>query len=125
MPDAADGAPWRVVVIAEMGVDPRWQAQVSTWMVRSGCLYMMAWGEDCSSWDDMVDWALIEEFHFEDIPEERFVMTTWHEGCALAEVFHFCKHSAFHHRIEIVRTVLLHIAQHPAQQVTVQAYLQA
>jgi hypothetical protein len=43
-----------------------------------GCLYMMAWGIDCSIRDDAVDWANISDFDFKPIPPERFVMTTWH-----------------------------------------------
>src|SRR5215213_4311350 len=106
MPDVA-ASPARVVVIAESAVSPFWQARVSTWLARSGCLYMMAWGENCSSWDDSVDVANLEEFNFGEIPDDRFIMTTWHTDEPLREVFWFSKHNATHPTVEIDRTVLL------------------
>jgi hypothetical protein len=68
--------PTRVVVVVDSEVSPEWQEVASTWLVQSGCLYMMAWGHNCSSWDDSVDVANIEEFKSRDIPPDRFVMTT-------------------------------------------------
>lgn len=109
LPDFS-GAPARVVVIAESAVSPFWQARVSTWLARSGCLYMMACGENCSSWDDSVDMANLEEFSFGAIPDDRFIMTTWHTDELLHEVFWFSKHNATHPTVEIDRTVLLHIS---------------
>jgi len=100
----------RVVVIADLEASPEWQALASTWLVRSGCLYMMAWGCGCSSWDDSVDIANLEEFGFGEIPEDRFVMTTWHTEEPLSEVFWFAKHNAFHPTVELERTLLLHVA---------------
>src|SRR5512147_1894142 len=44
--------PFRAVVIAETPVPPEWQAEVSEWLLRAGCLYVMAWGNNCSTWDD-------------------------------------------------------------------------
>ena len=54
----------------------------------------MAWGVDCSLWDDSVDHADLERFGYSDIPEDEFVMTTWHEGDTLEEVFWFARHVA-------------------------------
>jgi hypothetical protein len=54
--------PKRVVVIAEAQCSANWQALASEWLVRSGCLYMIACGPDCSSWDDSVDLANVERF---------------------------------------------------------------
>ena len=104
-------SPFRAIVIIEETVTSEWQEQVSDWLVRSGCLFMMAWGEDCSSWDTSVDLANCEEFEYGDIPEEKFVMTTWHENEPLKEVFWFSKNNAFHPTVEINDTLLLHISQ--------------
>jgi hypothetical protein len=30
---------------------PEWQAQVSDWLLRSGCRCMMAWGRNCGDWN--------------------------------------------------------------------------
>lgn len=70
----------------------------------------MAWGKDCSSWDDAVDHANLEAFDYEEIPEDRFVMTTWHEKESLEEVFGYSKRLAFHDAVDIERTLILHVA---------------
>ena len=76
-----------VILEGDYGAD--WQDEVSRWLVDSGCLYMMAWGPRCSSWDDSVDWANIGSFGDEEIPDAAFVMTTWHDDEPLDEVFWF------------------------------------
>lgn len=101
---------FRVLVMIESEVTTVWQKAVSDWLVRSGCLYMMAWGLNCSSWDDSVDWANIEQFAFEEIPAESFVLTSWHENDSLEEVMHFCKHFAVHPSVALPTTLLLQIS---------------
>ncbi|WP_298213191.1 hypothetical protein [Acidovorax sp.] len=101
---------FRVLVMIESEVPALWQNAVSEWLVRSGCLYMMAWGPGCSSWDDSVDWANIEQFAYGEIPDESFVLTSWHDNQSLQEVMHFCKHFAEHPFAELRATLLLHIA---------------
>lgn len=71
---------------------------------------MMAWGNECSSWDDSVDIANLEEFNFDEIPEAKFVMTTWHEKVPLKEVFWFAKHNAFHPTVDLENTLILDIS---------------
>lgn len=102
--------PFRAVVIIERPVSAAWQARISDWLVRSGCLYMMAWGENCSAWDDSVDIANLEHFDYGDIPEDRDVMTTWHTKDSLDEVFLFAKHHASHPVIALQQIVLVHIS---------------
>lgn len=89
---------------------PEWQALVSDWLVLSGCLYMVAWGNDCSTWDDSVDHANMKKFAFREIPENEFVMTTWHESEPLHEVFWFSKNNAVHPSVDLVRSLLVHIS---------------
>jgi hypothetical protein len=98
-------------VVVEESSTRDWQTEVSSWLVKSGCLYMMAWGEDCSSWHDSVDTANISEFHGEEIPEEKFVRTTWHTDEPLSEVFWFAKNCADHPVLEIKNTIILHISR--------------
>ena len=54
----------------------------------------MAWGLECSEWDDSVDWAVLEKFDFGKIPDGHFVMTTWHENETLEEALCFAKFDA-------------------------------
>jgi hypothetical protein len=102
--------PFRAVVAIDAEVSAHWQTELSNWLVRSGCLYMMAWGSNCSSWDDSVDIANIEQFESGNIPEDKFVMTTWHPDEALFEVFWFSKNCALHPVVELTRTVVIHIS---------------
>ncbi len=102
--------PSRFIVVIEADVSRAWRKLVSDWIVASGCLYMMAWGRDCSSWDDSVDWSNIDRFDEKPIPNDEFVITTWHERETLAEVFCFAKTMAAHRFVELDRTVILDIS---------------
>jgi hypothetical protein len=50
-----------------------------------------AWGAKCSLWDDAIDWAVIASFP-DGIPEERQIMTTWHEDDELPDVLNYLTH---------------------------------
>jgi hypothetical protein len=101
---------FRAVIIIDTDVSEQWRTQVSNWIVRSGCLYMMAWGRDCSAWDDSVDIANCAHFNYEGIPDESFITTTWHADEPLCETFWYCKHNAVHSHRNLSHTLLLHIA---------------
>ena len=103
-------APFKAVVVIDSEVTPEWQAQVSDWLVRSGCRYMMAWGQKCSDWDSSVDEANLAMFDFGEISDDDFVITTWHENESLQDVFWFSERSANHPSLEIEATYIIHIA---------------
>lgn len=111
LPDISSLNPFRCVVILEEAATPEWQAQISDWLVKAGCLYMMAWGKDCDTWEDSINHANLREFGHGDIPEEKFVITSLHVNESLMEVFWFAKRSAFHPKVEIRNTLLLHISE--------------
>ena len=114
LPDIFELEPFRAIVVVESPVSANWQALVSSWLVRSGCRYMMAWGIDCSSWDDSVDFASIEADDFQEIPDDRFVMTTWHDDVPLDEVFFFAKHCALHPVLDLKNLAIVHITKNGA-----------
>ncbi len=87
-----------------------WRNRVSAWLVSAGCLYALAWGHECSIWDDAVDWANIDAVDFKPTPPERFVMTTWHEDETIEEVFWFARHCAEHPTIPLESNLILDIA---------------
>jgi len=124
LPEIAN-QPTRMVVIVEANVSPGWQGLVSDWIVRSGCLYMMAWGIECSSWDDSVDWANIDKYGEAPIPDDGFVATTWHSDESLVEVFWFSKNCATHPFIELSRTMILDISKVNRRDQLLQAYTAA
>ena len=125
LPDIGRLSPFRAVVIIEAQVGAEWQGKVSDWLVQSGCLYMMAWGHDCTSWDDSVDIANLEAFGYGDIPCDRDVLTTWHNDESLGEVFDFCKRHAKHPVVELPRVLLLHIALQRDEVGMIEAYAAA
>lgn len=114
-----------MVVIVEAEIPDEWQARVSDWIVRSGCLYMMAWGINSSSWDDSVDWANIDQFGTDSIPEASFVVTTWHDDEPLEEVFWYSKNCAFHSVVNLERTIILHISKEERRDELLLAYAAA
>jgi hypothetical protein len=109
-PDIGYLNPYKALVVLEETVPYERQKLISRWLVNTGCLYMMAWGPKCSSWDDSVDIANLENFDFGEIPDDSFVMTTWHEDQPLADVFYYAKHNAFHPTKELPNMVIVHLA---------------
>lgn len=125
LPDIGHLSPFRAVVIIEAQVRADWQWKVSDWLLQSGCLYMMAWGHDCTTWDDSVDIANLEAFDYGDIPGDRDVWTTWHNYQSLADAFDFCKRLARHPVLELPRVVLVHIALQSNEVGMIEAYAAA
>lgn len=106
LPAIAEFRPFKAVVIIGRAYSEDWQSAASKWLVDSGCLSMMAWGENCTSWDDAVDFAMLERFDFGEIPDDQFVMTTWHESEPLAEVLWFAQIAAHHSHVELHNTLI-------------------
>ena len=103
--------PFKAVVVIDEPVASEWRQLVSEWLVRSGCLYMIAWGTGCSLWDDSVDYASLAEYNYGDIPDDKFVMTTWHDDEPLSDAFWFAARTARHPHVELNRTLIVDIAQ--------------
>lgn len=99
----------RIMVLIEQECEADWQNKVSDWIVESGCLYMMAWGRGCSSWDDSVDHAMLRKAGYAEISDDHFVMTTWHEDEPLHEVFFFARMCAFHPEIALPTLTIVDI----------------
>lgn len=108
-------SPFAAVVVIDTKVRPEWRHMVSEWLVEKGCLYMLAHGNDCSLWDDSVDWVLLEAWDFKDIPEDKFIMTTWHEDDSLEEVFSFARNTLHFYPL-IKNIIILDIADNPREQ---------
>ena len=117
--------PFKAVVVIETEVTPEWRFGISRWLVASGCLYMMAWGIDCSGWDDSLDEANLEQFGFETIPDDRLVLTTWHENEPLEEVFRYCLQGANHPAVGLGRTCIIHVATEPEEDRLLSAFRSA
>jgi hypothetical protein len=110
LPDISNLAPFRSILIIDAIINPDWQAEVSGWLVKCGCLYAIAWGKDAGTWDDSIDFANLEAFKLLAVKEEKFVMTACFEDEPLKEVFWFAKNSAFHPTVELLNTLILDIS---------------
>jgi len=125
LPPIGQAKACRVVLIGEATVPTSYREAVAQELVNGNCLYFMSWGTECEAWHDEVDMANIEQFEFRQIPEDAFVMTTWHEREPLSEVFWFCKNSAFHPTVDLKLTMLIHVASHPNEKALLQSYAEA
>ncbi|MEK7342221.1 MAG: hypothetical protein AABZ73_00175 [Pseudomonadota bacterium] len=114
--------PYRAVLISEQAVSEVRRNEVASWLLESGCLYFIAWGIDCEAWHDTVDWRHLEAFDFGDIPDDRFVMTTWHDKEPLSEALWFAGNCASHPDIELSGTVIVHVAREERRVATLELY---
>jgi hypothetical protein len=113
-PELAIG-PFRAVIVSEVAAAPEWQNRVAEWLLEKGCLYVVAWGIECEAWHDAVDWAHLEAFDYGDIPDDKFVMTTWHANEPLGEALWFAAHCASHPEVELRETAIIHVAREPRE----------
>ena len=110
-PPALTSKQFLAVLVIDERVDEGWREMISRWLVDEGCLFMMAWGTDCSLWHDSVDRANLDIFPEGDIPMDRFVMTTCHGYETLQQAFQFARRSAFHPKVRFMRPVLVDICR--------------
>nr|WP_010546126.1 hypothetical protein [Sphingomonas elodea] len=113
------------MLIADRRVAPEWRNNIATWLAASRCLYFIAWGTDCEAWHDSIDCANLEKFDYGEIPDERFILTTWHDNEPLSEALWFAGQCASHPDVSIKGTVLLHLAENQQEKRILQAFEQA
>jgi hypothetical protein len=101
---------FRAVIVSEAKVAQEWQNRIAEWLLERGCLYVVAWGVECEAWHDTVDWTNLEAFDYGDIPDDKFVTTTWHANEPLKEALWFAGHCAQHPDVELDETVIIHVA---------------
>lgn len=78
-----------MIWVADPTVTDEEQARLSEQLVEQGCRYAVCGGHECSTWDDSIDMAFLETDPDFQPPDEKFVMTTWHEGESVEEVAEF------------------------------------
>lgn len=88
--------PFKCVLISELETTDNQKLEVCEWLLNAGCLYLMAWGKECSLWHDHMDEVHITAFNYQDIPGEHLVMTTWHPNESIRDVLRFAKYAATH-----------------------------
>lgn len=90
--------------------------------MESGCLYFIAWGVACEAWHDTLDWTVLEIFDFVKIPDDKFVMTTWHDKEPLSEALWFAGNAASHPHVELADTLIVHVAREPRRSAILDIY---
>lgn len=101
---------FRAVIVSDVEAPQEWRERIASWLLASGCLYVVAWGVQCEAWHDTIDWVHLEMFEPGDILDDKYVYTTWHANEPLSEALWFAGQCAFHPTVELVGTMLLHIA---------------
>jgi hypothetical protein len=71
--------------VAGEDVTPDEQQELSAAIVAAGCRYAICSGHEATTWDDSLDYALLETDADLDPPDEDFVMTGWSEDADLEE----------------------------------------
>jgi hypothetical protein len=118
-------APFLAIVLVEDEVTETWMWETARWLVASGCHYVLAWGRACDTWREAVDDAAEEAADYEDVPDERRVLSTAHEDDDMDEVFWFARHRAVHPALPLETTLIVHIADAPRREDIERAYAQA
>lgn len=117
--------PCKAVVIAEQPVSAEQRTTVCHWLIDSGCLFVMSWGDDCAAWAANVA-SLNRAAHAADeIPDERLVITTTHEDETLEQVFWFAKYTAMHPCADLEHVLLIHLATENCEREFLEALQQA
>ena len=90
LPEIAFEPPFKVAFVADIAADAKRHEGVARWLDQSGARYFCAWGVQCSQWHDAVDWAQIEAWP-DDMPDDQFCMTTWHENEPIEDMMYFAR----------------------------------
>lgn len=101
--------PTKALVIIGESTSLEWRKLASQWLVDLGCLTVSTWGFDCEAWHDQVDWQLLEEFEYSEIPESRFILSAWHDHDTIEDAMWFVAHSAFHPSEAMERTLIVDV----------------
>ncbi|HEX2763679.1 MAG TPA: hypothetical protein VHM92_07530 [Allosphingosinicella sp.] len=119
LPDISGYRPFKAVLILERETPADWRSNVAAWLVAAGCRYAMTWGIDNEAWHDEIDDAVHVKFDWEEVPDDHFIMTTWHEN--LDETFWFAQFCAYfsYDDVELTNTLLVHVADAPSAETIV------
>lgn len=78
-----------MLVVVDSSITDDERDTLSRQIIEQGCRYAVCTGHQCSKWDDSIDMAYIATSPDYSPPDDRFVMTTWHENESLEDVIHF------------------------------------
>ncbi len=82
---------FRCLIILARPVSDETRYSVSETLVKSGCLFAIAFGPQSTLWDDSIDHANLAQFDYGPVPAGSDVMTSWHDNESLEETLAFAK----------------------------------
>jgi hypothetical protein len=91
-PPPGEGA-YSLLLITLASIPREEKLRLAAQIIASDARSIACWGVECEDWHDTLDWAYLASDENFNPPDERFVMTSWHENESLAEtVFYlwFC-----------------------------------
>jgi hypothetical protein len=107
---------FKAVLVVEAEVAEMTMWEISRALVESGCMYALAWGDQCDAWREAIEDASLEATDYADVPDEQLLISTSHEDEELEEAFWFARHRAVHPAHELRDTLILHIAATPRRE---------
>ncbi|MGE3474533.1 MAG: hypothetical protein AB7H70_01870 [Rhodospirillaceae bacterium] len=93
--------PFKVLLIAESIVLDEWRVKICEDLARSGCRYLVAWGQDCKEWSVAMGRT-----------GENLVVTGATVDEPLAEAMWLAVHEAEHPTLTLHALVIAHVTPH-------------
>ena len=101
--------PFKVLLISDVSTSNIWKSEIGEWLIENGCLYACVYGIESDAWSDLLDFSVDTLYEFEDVPEDRRIITTVHAD--RNECMHFFKVHAKHPKCKTNESVILHISK--------------
>ena len=123
LPDISHLAPFKAMLILEAPCPEEWQNKVCRWIIEMGGLNVDTWGIECNDWSDALLRAMHEVF-IDEVPDEHFIMTSWHDDESLKSAFFYLGACAYlsYTDVELENTLLLHIGGENKEQEILEEY---
>ena len=103
---------FRVGLVSQITASSERMTEITDWLYGAGVKYFCAWGTQREAWHDSMDWSNLAACNY-GIPDDKHVMTTWHDNESLDEMFWFLRELGcveVDGKTPIENTLLLHIA---------------
>ena len=94
-----------LLVISTGSITKEQRERIASDVVTSRCQYALTYGNDCQAWHDAIDLAGVDAGG----PEDRFLMTTWHDDEPIEDVVDFLWWNTSYDCFEAVRLAIVHI----------------
>ena len=85
-----------LLVINDKAVSDNEQTALCKEIIEAGCRNAVCAGFKCSSWHDSIDFAFASTARDFDPPDDKYVMTTWHDDESITDVVEFLRLNAWY-----------------------------